>query len=241
MEGLARLQASRRGYRAHVTKTFGRITEITDSTEPITPAQRISLRTTLEQLQQNKVKLEEVDTRIADSIQDATALEEEICEAEEYRTVVMEKIAFLQDFISPPRLPSPTSETSDTETISSSRSNTVTNSNAHHEETVTSPSVPQPRELETEGVTDIEHVSENIHHSSDGAHHSVSRLPKLSLPYFSRDPLIWQSFWDSFSAAVHTNPNLTGVQNRGGGIGPADPAAAGPKLNRNPQFKNFCC
>ena len=68
MEGLARLQASRRGYRAYVTKTFGRITEITDSTEPITPAQIISLRTALEQLQQKKVKLEEVDTRIADSI-----------------------------------------------------------------------------------------------------------------------------------------------------------------------------
>ena len=26
---------------------------------------------------------------------------------------------------------------------------------------------------------------------------------------------------------------------RGGGTGPADPAAAGPKLNRNPQFKFF--
>ena len=23
---------------------------------------------------------------------------------------------------------------------------------------------------------------------------------------------MWQTFWDSFSAAVHTNPNLTGVQ-----------------------------
>ena len=124
----------------------------------------------------------------------------------------MEKIAFLQDFISPPRLPSPTSETSDTETLSSSHSNAATNSNTHHEEAVTSPSVKQPRGLETEGVTDTEHVSENIHHSSGGAHHSISRLPKLSLPYFSGDPLMWQTFWDSFSAAVHTNPNLTGVQ-----------------------------
>ena len=26
---------------------------------------------------------------------------------------------------------------------------------------------------------------------------------------------------------------------RGGGTGPADPASAGPKLNRNPQFKFF--
>ena len=34
----------------------------------------------------------------------------------------------------------------------------------------------------------------------------------MSLPYFSGDPLMWQTFWDSFSAAVHTNPNFTGVQ-----------------------------
>ena len=61
----------------------------------------------------------------------------------------MEKKAFLQDFISPSRLPSPTSETSDTETLSS---NAVTNSDVHHEEAVTSPDVKQPRELETEEV-----------------------------------------------------------------------------------------
>ena len=138
MEGPVRLQASRRGYRAHVTKTFARITEIMNSTDAITPAQMISLRTALEQLQQKKVKLEEVDTRIADSIQDATALEEEICEVEEYRMVLMEKIAFLQDFIGPPRVSSPTSETSDTETLPSRHSNEITNSDTH-DEAVTSP------------------------------------------------------------------------------------------------------
>ena len=58
-----------------------------NSTDVITSAQMILLRTALEQLQQKKVKLEEV--RIADSIQDAMALEEEICEIEEYRTVLM--------------------------------------------------------------------------------------------------------------------------------------------------------
>ena len=51
-----------------------------------------------------------------------------------------------------------------------------------------------------------------MHHSQDSSHHNMSRLPKLSLPYFSGDPLMWQTFWDSFNAAVHTNPNLTGVQ-----------------------------
>ena len=192
MEGLTRLQASRRGYRAHITKTFGRITEITDSAEPTTPAQLISLRTALEQLQQKKVKLEEVDTRIADSIQDATALEEEICEVEDYRTVLMEKIAFLQDFISSPRIPSPTNtETSRTETIVSE--NIGSDEDTNLDGTVTSP---QPSNSETEDVTHTraQHtgraVSESMHHSQDSSHHNMSRLPKLSLPYFSGDPLM---------------------------------------------------
>ena len=42
--------------------------------------------------------------------------------------------------------------------------------------------------------------------------HSVSCLPKLSLPSFSGDPLSWQTFWDSFSAAVDSSPVLSGVQ-----------------------------
>lgn len=38
--------------------------------------------------------------------------------------------------------------------------------------------------------------------------HPLSQ-PKLSLPYFSGDPLMWQI---SFNAAVHTSSNLTGIQ-----------------------------
>jgi len=41
---------------------------------------------------------------------------------------------------------------------------------------------------------------------------SVSRLPKLSLPTFNGDPLSWQTFWDSFVAAVDSSPVLSGVQ-----------------------------
>jgi len=40
----------------------------------------------------------------------------------------------------------------------------------------------------------------------------ASRLPKLHLLNFSGDPLSWQSFWDSFNAAVHSNPVLDDVQ-----------------------------
>ena len=41
---------------------------------------------------------------------------------------------------------------------------------------------------------------------------NICRLPKLSLPVFAGNPLQWQSFWDSFDAAVHNNPSLNGIQ-----------------------------
>ena len=41
---------------------------------------------------------------------------------------------------------------------------------------------------------------------------AASRLPKLSLPTFSGDPLTWQTFWDSFYAAIDANPILSGIQ-----------------------------
>ena len=40
---------------------------------------------------------------------------------------------------------------------------------------------------------------------------ATSRLPKLSLPTFSGDPLTWQAFWDSFFAAIHSNPSLSRI------------------------------
>ena len=39
-----------------------------------------------------------------------------------------------------------------------------------------------------------------------------TRLPKLTLPTFSGDPLNWLTFWDSFYMAIHANPNLSGIQ-----------------------------
>ena len=55
-------------------------------------------------------------------------------------------------------------------------------------------------------------VSDSMHQTTDTPHQNISRLPKLNLPYFSGDPLVWQTFWDSFEAAIHSNPSLTGVQ-----------------------------
>ena len=40
----------------------------------------------------------------------------------------------------------------------------------------------------------------------------VNRLPKLTLPIFSGDPLMWQPFRDSFDSAIHNCPALSKVQ-----------------------------
>jgi len=40
----------------------------------------------------------------------------------------------------------------------------------------------------------------------------VSRLPKLSLPHFSGDTLMWQPFKDSFDPVVHNSSSLSKVQ-----------------------------
>ena len=42
--------------------------------------------------------------------------------------------------------------------------------------------------------------------------HNFSRLPKLTLPTFNGSALQWQTFWDSFTAGVDSNPNLSNIQ-----------------------------
>ena len=63
-------------------------------------------------------------------------------------------------------------------------------------DTTTSPCAPPPPATECQA----DHAS------------TVTHLPKLELPQFSGNPILWQSFWDTFEASVHNNTSLTGVQ-----------------------------
>ena len=49
-------------------------------------------------------------------------------------------------------------------------------------------------------------------HSHPPQQFAATRLPKLTLPSFFGNPLNWLTFWDSFQAAIHLNPNLSGIQ-----------------------------
>ena len=39
-----------------------------------------------------------------------------------------------------------------------------------------------------------------------------AKLPKLSLPIFSGDPVAWTTFWESFSSAIHQNADLSDIE-----------------------------
>ena len=42
--------------------------------------------------------------------------------------------------------------------------------------------------------------------------HTQFAAPKVTLLVFSGNPLAWLTFWDSFQAAIHLNPNLSRAQ-----------------------------
>ena len=208
--------------------------EIIDSAEPITRAQRIALSIVLEQLKQKQGILKELDTKIVNGITEEEELVQEICDTEEYQTILAEKIAFVHDFlqatVSPLSHLAPHSATN-TSTLPTSLS--TSSSLPNSVETTENPSEVNTSGTETLPDTNSEapvstavtkmpsgDITLNVsgdtsvrctHHTNE-AFEYATRLPKLNLPYFSGDPLTWQTFWDSFSPAVHNNPKLTGVQ-----------------------------
>ena len=215
MEDLRRFKASRKGYRTHVTRTLSKITGLTESTEPITPDQIIQLKTWLNQLKQKKTMLEELDAKIVVAITQEDELSDEICEAEEYKIDLLERIALLEGFIASRELrnPPPSTAPAPKRSVSSSATGVSLETSRSEVSSSREPSEQPPEELPTGGETTVATtVSETTHTASRPNQQNVSRLPKLNLPYFSGDPLMWQTFWDSFSAAVHSNSSLTGIQ-----------------------------
>ena len=74
------------------------------------------------------------------------------------------------------------------------------------------------------------------HPRSNGEAERLVETFKLSINKADpKTPTQLESSVLDFLAKYRSTPHTL----RGGGIGPADPAAAGPKLNRNPQFKIF--
>ena len=174
-----------------------------------------SQKSSQEILKKKKEMIHQLDAQILEGT-DPDSIEDLILEIEEMQDVIFEKINQIDAFLrlrskAPPVAMPPSHTTSSPSTSSQSTTSQggtesttvqpqshVTNSVAAITEStaVTIPSLPQP--CNTSSTNPYPQAS--------------SRLPKLTLPIFSGDPLSCQTFWDSFSAAVDTSTTLGTIQ-----------------------------
>lgn len=186
MEGIQRSQASRKGHRAHLTRTYRKLDEIAEKGVNLEESDIVTLSSSLEQLERKKTTLADLDAKIAAEIQTPEELEVEVIETEEVQEILSEKITLVKKL------------------LQRSESTPVMQPlNVH-----ASPF--EPRSPSSDPLVHGSHITETgalpVHNAA------VTRLPKLSLPCFAGNPLLWQTFWDSFDAAVHSNPILSKVQ-----------------------------
>ena len=220
MEDIARLQASRRGHKSHLSKVLNKASEIL-KVEP-SKADEIALttlKTTLEQLTRKQQLVRELDERIAEKITDEKQLEAEIYESEELSCDLEEKLNHIRKYIELCSLSSQSNQFTQgtstqlletqatTQEIQELPSQVINSSNVLNE-----PGDPPPTQqnLPTDNILSVPPSPQPS--TASIPPQNICRLPKLSLPVFAGNPLQWQSFWDSFDAAVHNNPSLNGIQ-----------------------------
>ena len=97
MEELTRLQASRKGYKSHVSRINNKIDELLS--KECDKFSIASLTTAVEQLNRKKETLSQIDTRISELIESPEDLEGTIFEAKETKNAILDKITKVQRFI----------------------------------------------------------------------------------------------------------------------------------------------
>ena len=188
-----------------------------------------SLKTSQELLMKKKETIHQLDTQIIELIQDADTLEEVILDIEDTQDRILEKVNLIDTFIKlhstlhpqssltasssvSPVVPQPLSSIQSSGVVSSSPPVDPQSSTSISSESTTAveplPHAATTISSVTESTTVTTHTTTLI---ASSQLYNTSRLPKLELPTFSGDPLSWQSFWDSFDAAVNTNPTLSPI------------------------------
>ena len=222
MEEIQRTQSSRRGHRAHLTKLQKRIEDIMSNENP-NEMDLAALKGTLQQLQKKKEILVDLDKKIIDGIKDAAELEKEIMDTEDIQSDIGEKIFQVETFLELQQLKNisqPHTEPSESSTHSSENNASITSQaqtqnsqqvDISNENTASQP-VSTPEALPSIQQVIASQVPPTTPSNTAHTTQSTSRLPKLSLPTFNGNSLHWQTFWDSFDAAVHSNTSLSRVQ-----------------------------
>ncbi|XP_028403790.1 uncharacterized protein LOC114541524, partial [Dendronephthya gigantea] len=228
-ENLQKLQASRAGYRAHLTQTIKKAANILTKEDSLTDSDITSIKRIIDQLTRKRSILEELDEKIVALVEEPKELEKEIFQSEDIKEEIDETIAqisstierFQSTKLSPSNPPSEVpqvvvenarDQTSSTSVNTNDQTHSGTPNEIAQQETVPPPTETQ-LQIETPVVTPVLPTtppSTTPHHPSPL--NQNSRLPKLNLPTFSGNPLQWFTFWDSFEATVHTNPTLGDVQ-----------------------------
>ena len=167
MEGLEKLKGSRRAYRAHLTRIWGKMAELT-LTLPATD-ETVTLATSyIDQIQHKAEAVQQLDSKIQSMITEPEDIESDVLDSLEIQDTIIEKLTLLKRFLE--------------------KTSSIT------------------------GTTTGSPPSPEVTAAATGRTATASRLPKLDLPRYAGDLLGWQTFWDSFKAAVHTNSSLTGVE-----------------------------
>ena len=214
----------------------------TVNVETVPEARRILVSTTIDQLKSKLKQIIELDDAIVNTIQGEEELETEMCDADTYQATLEQQIALLVEYIrkasespvaraptppptmrdrSPPRLLESAVESAGTATEPEMTAATLpetepTKKLLHSDSTVPEIEVTKNTEttmnLKTASSTQVSSLTSDINEHTKTTHQTYTRLPKLPLPTFDGNPLEWQSFWDSFTAAVDSNPHLMPVQ-----------------------------
>ena len=93
MEGLTRLQSSRKGYRSHVTRILGKVEETL--AKDIDELTLTYLRTAITQLEKKHEQIANLDREIMALIEDPSELEDTILDSEAVQDLIMENINVL--------------------------------------------------------------------------------------------------------------------------------------------------
>ena len=99
MERLQHVKASQKAYRSHLMRTYKKIDEILETDSPVMDFQIATLTSALEQLNQKKTLISQLDSQIADAIETPEDLETEILEAEGIQDDISDRICWLKQFL----------------------------------------------------------------------------------------------------------------------------------------------
>ena len=177
-----------------------------------------ALITSVEQLESKSSTLTKLDTQIAERTTDPEELENEIFRAVEIQDSFSECVGLAKRMIDksewpqPPTVPllnvdaipyqplqtTPTPATLEEQQELDVNHSAIPPAGPHVEDTPT-----EDENTQEPSLANSPHIPTNV------TPQFTTCLPRLTLPTFSGNPLTWQSFWDSFSAAVHSNISLT--------------------------------